>query len=356
MHKEKWFKIGIAIIMIFLIILLGTKVSFIFTPVVIIVKTLFPPIILAGVLYYLLRPIVNILSKKIPRTISIVIVFLAIVAILTGAVFLIGPELQKQFNNLIENMPAIIQNIQKWVLSLTETKWFMDFQQNDYFSIEKYLNQFEQHAEQLIQDIVTKVASTVGFIANTVMILVLVPFVLFFMLKDGKNAPKILEKILPKKQQKEANLVLEDMDNALSSYIQGQLTVSLFVGVFAYIGFLIIGLDYSLVLGSVAMVTNVIPFIGPWIGTIPALIVGLFTSPLKAMLVVIVVVVVQQIESNFISPLVMGKKLKVHPLTIIFVLLVAGNFGGILGLIFAVPVYALLKVIVSHIYRFVKIQ
>ncbi|MCJ8006561.1 AI-2E family transporter [Lederbergia wuyishanensis] len=356
MLKEKWFKLGIAIIMIFLIILLGTKIRFIFTPLVIIVKTLFPPILLAGVLYYILRPAVNFLSRKIPRTLSIVIMFIAIAGLATGAVLLIGPELQKQFNLLIENIPAYAQNIQIWATSLTEKNWFVQFQQSNYFSVEKFTDQFEQNASMILQGFGSKIAGTVGFIANMVMIFALVPFVLFFMLKDGKHAPKFLEKILPKRHQKEADEILEEMDGALSSYIQGQLIVSLCVGTLAFIGYLIIGLDYALILGVLAMLTNVIPFVGPWIGTLPAVIVGLFTSPLQALLVVIVAVVVQQFESNLVSPFVMGKALNMHPLTIIFVLLVAGQFGGLLGLILAVPAYALLKVIVSHIYRYIRLE
>lgn len=147
MYREKWFQVGIATIMIFLIILLGTQVRFIFTPLVIIVKTLFPPIILAGVLYYLLRPLVNLLSRKIHRTLAIIIVFIGIAGVITGAVFLIGPELQKQFRNLVDNMPAIINNIQKWVMSLTEKEWFAQFQDSDYFSVEKYLSKFEENAQ-----------------------------------------------------------------------------------------------------------------------------------------------------------------------------------------------------------------
>ena len=152
-----------------------------------------------------------------------------------------------------------------------------------------------------------------------------------------------LKKVLRKKHQGEAEDILKDMDDALSSYIQGQLIVSLCVGVLAYIGYVVIGLEYALVLGLFAMATNVIPFIGPWIGTFPALIVGILASPFQALLVIIVVVIVQQIESNFISPLVMGKKLNMHPLTIIFVLLIGGQFAGLLGLLLAVPTYALIK-------------
>ena len=356
MFKEKWFRVGLAIIMIFLIIWLGTKISFIFTPLIIIFETLFAPIILAGVLYYLLRPIVNLLSKKMPRTLAIVVVFLAIIGLVTGAILLIGPELQRQFNNLIENIPAYSESIRVWVMSLTEKEWFMRFQENDFVSIEKLTSQFEQNAKMIAQDIVSKIAGTVGFVANMVMVLALIPFVLFFILKDGKHAPMFLKKVLRKKHQGEAEDILKDMDDALSSYIQGQLIVSLCVGVLAYIGYVVIGLEYALVLGLFAMATNVIPFIGPWIGTFPALIVGILASPFQALLVIIVVVIVQQIESNFISPLVMGKKLNMHPLTIIFVLLIGGQFAGLIGLLLAVPTYALLKVIVSHIYRYIQLD
>jgi predicted PurR-regulated permease PerM len=342
--------------MMFIIIYLGTKISFIFTPLVIIFQSLFPPIVLSGILYYLLRPLVNLLSRKMPRTVAIVAVFLMIAGVMTGAVLIIGPELQRQFTLLIENIPAFSGHIQQWYNSMIQSEWFLRFQENDYLSIEKITAYFEENAQEMLRDAGSKIAGTVGFIANVVMLLVLVPFVLFFMLKDGKQAPTFLLKILPKKHHDEAEDILKDMDEALSAYIQGQLIVSFCVGVTAYIGYLIIGLDYSLVLGFVAMVTNVIPFVGPWIGAFPAVVVGLLHSPFKALLVVIVIVIVQQLDSNITSPLVMGKKLNIHPLTIIFVLLIAGKFGGLLGLIFAVPAYALLKVIVSHMYRYLKLE
>lgn len=353
--KEKWFKIGVMAIMALLIIWLGTKVSFIFTPLVIILKTLFPPILLAGVLFYLLRPAVNVISKKIPRTLAIVLIFIAFAGILTGLVLVVGPELQKQFNQLMKNFPKYFQQGQGIFDELMKVEWIKNIQ-IDYLSFDSLSEKLRENAQTLIENIASTIAGTVGFIANIVMVLVLIPFVLFFMLKDGKKAPNLFMKVLPKKHQDEAKNILSEMDNALSSYIQGQLLVSLFVGIFAYIGYLIIGLEYSLVLGVLAMVTNVIPFLGPWIGTIPAFIVALITSPYQAIFVIIVAVVVQQIESNFVSPFVMGKALNMHPLTIIFVLLIAGQFGGLLGLLLAVPVFALMKVIVSHAYRYFQLE
>lgn len=171
------------------------------------------------------------------------------------------------------------------------------------------------------------------------------------MLKEGHKAPRRLLRLLPEKHQKEGKQILQDMDEALSSYIQGQLLVSFCVGVLVTIGYFIIGLDYPLVLGAFAMVTNLIPFIGPWIGTFPGVIVGLFDSPTEAVLVITVVVIVQQLESQLISPQIMGRKLDIHPLTIIFLLLAAGKFSGIAGMLLAIPGYAAAKVVISHMQK-----
>lgn len=132
--------------------------------------------------------------------------------------------------------------------------------------------------------------------------------------------------------------------------------VSSFVGILCYIAFTLIGLDYALILALVAMVTNVIPFLGPWLGTIPAVIVGLLHSPLKALLVILLVVIIQQIESNILQPQVMGKKLSMHPVTVLSLILVAGSFAGIIGMLLAVPLYAVGKVIVTHAYRLWKLN
>lgn len=176
------------------------------------------------------------------------------------------------------------------------------------------------------------------------------------MLKDGKKAPMMVINQFPAREQEEGNRVLSDLDSALSGYIQGQILVSACVGVLCLIWYLIIGLDYALILALVALFTNVIPFIGPWIGTAPAVVVALFHSPFTALLVIGGVVVIQQIESNVFSPQIMGRQLSVHPLTIIFVLLVASQLAGFVGILLAVPTYAVGKVIVQHTYRLIRIR
>lgn len=351
MPQNKAFRIGYGIVLIFIIIYLGSLIDWVFKPIVVLVQTLFAPIILAGVLFYLLRPFVNVLSRWIPRGIAILILYLSVIALITAIVFLIGPELQTQFNSLARNMPVFINEIRDMFINLQENEYVSRFQEGDNFSFEEITSKLTNYLNEIVTAIGSNIASFIGFIANVVIILVIIPFVLFYMLKEGEKAPKKVLKYLPKKQQHEGQRVLSDMDFALSSYIQGQIIVSVCVGFLVYIGYLIIGIDYPLVLALVAMFTNVIPFVGPWIGTFPGVIVGFLDSPFMALWVIIVVIVVQQIESNLISPQVMGRKLDIHPLTIILLLLVASRFAGLLGLLLAVPTYAVGKVIVSHTYR-----
>ncbi|GAE31191.1 AI-2E family transporter [Halalkalibacter hemicellulosilyticus] len=356
MPQSKSFRIMYAFILILLIIYLGTLVDWIFRPIVVLVQTLFAPIALAGVLFYLLRPFVNLLSKKIPRGLSILILYLTGVSLITLLFLLIGPELQKQFYSLVETLPAFTREVQGMYNALQENEYIARFQQGNEFSFENIIADFGEYLNNFVTALGSNIASFLGFIANVVIILVVIPFILFYMLKEGEKAPKQVLRLLPSKQQQEGRRILKDMDFALSSYIQGQIIVSVCVGVLMYIGYLIIGVEYSLVLALVAMFTNVIPFVGPWIGTIPAVIVGLIESPFMALLVIIVVVVVQQIESNLISPQVMGRKLDIHPLTIILLLLVAARFAGFFGLLLAVPTYAVGKVIVSHTYRLWRLR
>ncbi|WP_100404930.1 AI-2E family transporter [Bacillus solitudinis] len=356
MPQNKLFLFGYGLVIIFLIIYLGTLIDWVFKPVVVLVQTLFAPIILAGVLFYLFRPVVNLLSRKVSRGLSILILYLSVIALFTVIVLVIGPELQKQFNSLARNMPFFINEIRDLFISLQENEFVSRFQESENFSLEEITSKLVNYLNDIVAAIGANIASVIGFIANLIIILIIIPFVLFYMLKEGEKAPKQVLKLLPRKQQSEGRLVLSDMDKALSSYIQGQIIVSVCVGVLVYIGYLIIGIEYPLVLALVAMFTNVIPFVGPWIGTFPGLIVGFLDSPLMALWVIIVVVVVQQIESNLISPQVMGKKLDIHPLTIILLLLVAGRFAGLLGLLLAVPTYAVGKVIVLHTYRLWRLK
>ncbi|TCS96999.1 AI-2E family transporter [Hazenella coriacea] len=347
MPQSRPFLIGYGTIIALVIIFLANKVSFIFQPIVILVQTLFFPFLVSGVLYYLFRPIVNYLySLQVPRLISILSIYILFIGLLVLLGFLLGPPLKEQLTRLIENFPHILETAQKKFIELNQQPWVS--QNIDWNEISKNVTNYLKDS---FVSIGANIAGFFGLIANIVVVFVTVPFILYYMLKEGEKAPSYMLRILPKKEREEGLKILSAMDSALSSYIKGQILVSVFVGIIVYIGYLIIGIDYALILALATMLTNVIPFIGPLIGMVPALIVGFIDSPIMVVKVLIVAVIAQQLEGNLVSPYVMGKSLNIHPLTIIVILLVAGSLGGFLGLLLAVPTYAVLKVVIYHIYR-----
>lgn len=355
MPQTKPFRIGYGILLAFLIIFVGTKISFIFRPLVVLVQTLFFPFLLAGVLYYLFRPVVRFFEKRgVARIYSILLIYLLFVGLMILSVFLIGSPLQEQVTRLVENSDDLIAKLGDSLVKLKKNPYVGKYFEQQ--SLESLTQDITDYLSSSASIIFSNIANFIGVLTNIIIVFVTVPFILFYMLKDGETAPKQVLRFLPSTQRTEGKRILADMDQAISSFIQGQVLVSLCIGVLTYIGYLIIRLDYSLILALVTMLTNVIPFIGPLMGAIPALIVGIIDSPWMALKVLIVIVVVQQLDSNFISPQVMGRTLKIHPLTIILLLLVAGSLGGFLGLLLAVPTYAVLKVVVSHTYRLILLR
>ena len=357
MLKSKYFRAGMWILLIFFIILVGREISFIFTPIVVLIQTIFFPILIAGILYYLLSPLVDFLCQhKVKKTLAIIIVYLLSGGVLTLIFVLIGPIFYKQLASLTKEVPVFISRISDLLVEIQNSKLFMQFQQVESFSPEKIAENLSNFINNIVNSTAENITSFINFITNFVMVILIVPFLLFYMLKDGEKLPGIITSYVPRQHSKEALSILSDMNKTLGQYIQGQILVSLCVGVLLFIGFLIIGLDYALVLALIAFFTNFVPFIGPIIGTIPALLLAVTDSPAMVIKTLLVVIVVQQTESLFISPKIMGTKLSIHPIMIIFIILFAGRLAGILGIILAVPAYAILKVIAIHLYKLLKLR
>ncbi|SET93165.1 Predicted PurR-regulated permease PerM [Salinibacillus kushneri] len=344
--KTKWFRISVGIILFLTIIWLINEVQFIFTPLVVFFQTLFAPFLLGGILFYLFRPFIRLLERmKVPRKIGIILLYLIFVGFLTFIISVIAPVVHQQFSNLIDNIPEMVDVVEQGI-----TYW-----QTNQDLLPQYAKNAIDYVSNRLEDILmstgTYLGEVLGNVVGFIVSLVIVPFILFYLLSDQEKFVPNVTRYFSKSQAHQIKEVFRDMDKAIASYIQGQLIVSSFVGIVLFIGYLIIGLDYSLLLALFGMVTNVIPFLGPFIAAIPAVIAGWFQDPMMSVYVIIVMVVAQQAESNLISPLVMGKSLNVHPLTIILLVLVGGNLAGVLGMILIIPFYAVGKVIVQHIYR-----
>ncbi len=348
---------SLQILIILTIIYVSTKISFLFEPIVVFASTLFFPIIISGFLYFLLNPLVNLLEKtKIPRTLAIIVLYAVIIGVLALIIVLIAPIISRQVTGLFNELPEYARQTRNFIEYLSQTEQFKWMMNQEYVSLKDLEKQLMDFANTLPDNITSALKGLLSVITSITILIVTVPFLLFFMFKDGHKLPKAISKFLPPSYREEGINTLKDTSDTLAAYIQGQLTVASFVGTLTFIGYLIIGLPYALVMALIGAITNIIPFIGPFIGAAPAIIVALFDSPTKAILVIVVVTIAQQIEGNLLSPLILGKRLDTHPATIIILLLVAGNLAGIIGMILAVPFYAVTKTVVLNFIKFIRLR
>ncbi|MGP0689983.1 AI-2E family transporter [Priestia aryabhattai] len=334
-----------------------SKIGFILIPISIFIKTIALPIILAGICFYLFNPLVDFLERKgVKRIISILVLYIVIIGALAIIISSVIPPLKNQVDRLIDNIPELTHDVQHAVTNLSNNRYVEQGLQSANTDLDKISKDASKHLSKYVSGFSSGIVNFVGTITEIILSVAVLPFILFYLLKDGKNLPNYIVKLLPNRSRSEAKFILADMNHALSAYIRGQIFVAICIGVLLFIGYLIIGLDYALLLAIIAMVTNVVPYLGPIIAIIPAIIIAFITSPFMLVKLAIVWAVVQLLEGKVISPQIMGRSLDIHPITVIFVILTAGNLFGIIGIILAVPGYAVLKVIITHIYQFIRLN
>lgn len=293
-------------------------------------------------------------NLKVPRNLAILLLYVFIITLTAVAIGVVVPTISQQLADLVKNMPTYIKEGRVYIQELSHHRLFEWVTTQNYVSIETIEKNAIQYLKEIPNTITSSATALFGIITNVALVVFTVPFILFYMFKDGHAFPGKAVSILPESYQQEGLRIIKETNETLSAYIQGQALVCLFIGAFTFVGYLIIGLPYAFILGIIAAFTNIIPNLGPFIGAAPAVIVGLFVSPMQAVWVIVIVTIVQQFESNIISPRIMSSKLNIHPLTIIILILGVGNFAGIIGMILAVPAYAVTKTIVSNLVRLFK--
>ncbi|MCB2487616.1 AI-2E family transporter [Listeria monocytogenes] len=353
---ENKFVLGLLIfLLVALDIYVLTKIAFIFDPLMVTLKTVAAPIILAGISYYLFNPIIDWLEKhKWKRGWAIALLYLVIIGLLILLFSFVIPAVKDQIVSLFKSFPGYWDQITQKFDEFSRSSLFDQIKDKLNTNMSDIMKTLSTKGTSVINSAISSIGSIVGTVTEVVLAIVTTPLVLFYLLKDGKKLPDFLLKMLPVNGRAHTRQVLGEANHQISSYIRGQIIVSLCIGILLFIGYLIIGLPYALTLAIIAACTSIVPYLGPAIAITPAIIIAIVTSPWLLIKLIIVWCVVQLLEGKFISPQVMGKTLKVHPITILFVILVAGNLFGVLGVIFAVPGYAVLKVIVTHVFIWFK--
>ncbi len=342
-YNNKFFKYNLAILLILLIFFFLGQIEFILIPLKGILTIILLPFIGAGLFYYLLRPIVRYLDKKkVNRTVAVIGIFLIIIAFI--AIFIVygGSFLKEEFRDFYDTFSKQLQIAQKTTQNiLNEGEWWI-------FSIQDLEDKSIAALDLGFRKLGENIASWIAVIANAGTVIVLIPFVAFFLLKDDKLFYKNIMSVIPGKHEKTAKKLLKEIDNTLSIYITGQLIVAMFLGALTYVGYLIIGLPNAFILAVFSMVTSIIPFLGPFLGVLPAIFIGFTIDFFMIIKIFIVLILVQQLEGNLIRPNIMGNRLQIHPLTIIFLVIIAISLYGFVGAFIAIPVYGVIRVIVRH--------
>ena len=305
------------------------------------------PLFIGFVVAWLLNPAVTFLNKKgAKRGLGSVFVFAMFLIVVFLIIKFMLPMLYKQINEFIEIIPSLFLQVTNFIhenfLKLNATGF-------DFTGVEtKIYDALENFGADLTTKLPSLIIGGVSSVISSVWALLLGFIVGFYLLIDFDGMKKIFN-IVPKKYKNTFRKLMYDLDSTCKDFVQGTLLISFVVFVITSILFAIIGLPSPMLFGLICGITNIIPYIGPWVGGAIAAIVGFTVSPLVGILTIVIAFVSQQIDGIILQPLIMGKTMKLHPVTIMIGLLVFGYFFGMLGMILATPTIACMKIIIMYI-------
>ena len=359
---KKWFLdnrfsiVLLNILLFFLIIWIFNKISFVLNPAWVFFSAILPPLLLAVIQYYVMNPVVDWFEKKfkVPRVATILVLFLFVLIALIWIINILVPIAQNQINSLIKNWPHIWNDAVNATQNALRDPRLHEVKGSLQGMIDNTQKTLFKSGQSTINATLGNISSAVSIITMIVMTLLTAPFILFFMLKDGHQLRPYITKFAPEHLQPSFSQLLYDINYALASYIRGQITVAFWVGVMFVIGYIIIGLPYGLALAILAGFMNLIPYFGTPLALIPVFVIAIMTSGSMLIKVLVVFLIEQTIETRILSPLVMGNKMEMHPVTTILLLIGASSVWGLWGVIFGIPIYAILKIIVSRVYNYYR--
>ncbi|WP_367006113.1 AI-2E family transporter [Streptococcus sp. ZY19097] len=358
----KWFLDNQAVVavlitfLVFLTVYLLTKVSFIFTPILSFLGIIMLPLVISALLYYLIKPLVDFLERRgLGRVSAIFVVFTVIVILLIWAIASIIPMIREQILSFVSNLPGYVRSVNYEATKVLQNPWLNNYKSELQDMLSNITAKAVTYAESFSKNALDWASSFAGIIARVTIAIIISPFVLFYFLRDSGKMKDGLVQVLPPKFRQPTARVLGDINQQLSGYVQGQVTVAIVVGFMFSIMFSLVGLRYALTFGIMAGILNMVPYLGSFLAMIPVVIMGAVQGPLMLVKVLIIFMIEQTIEGRFVSPLVLGSKLSIHPVTIMFILLTAGSMFGVWGVFLAIPIYASVKVVIKEIFDWYKV-
>lgn len=307
--------------------------------------SIFVPFIIALFISYLLNPLIKLLERwNIHRVLAIAIIYVLFFSTLLFLFYVNFPRLIEQLEEMNEHIPQLLSMYEQFIIQIYTSTSFLPEIAHD--KLTDLIVQFETKLTRQIEQTLAKLVNMDQFIITVS----LIPVIVFYMLKDVRTLRKKFAYYVPKRYVRKVRTFTSLLDESLGGYIRGQLTVATIVALITYVIYFTIDLPYALVFALFMGLMNIIPYFGPIIGMIPALFVAATYSWKLTSIVIVATLFVQTVEGSFLSPYIMGKSVRLHPLWIIFALLAGGKIGGFLGLLLAVPVMTMIRALYEYIY------
>jgi len=309
---------------------------------IVVFKGILLPLAFAFLFSYILSPLVDRLEGMgMPRTVAILLLYLAILSVLAVGIAVLVPVIRDQAQKIVQDFPSYQARLQTMAVDLAER-------------VDRYIpglsgelgervsNWFGRTMEALVQRAIRWLQGLI----STFTLAVIVPFAAFFFLRDGHRFKTLFVQLVPNRYFEMTLNLLWRIDQQIGGYIRGQVLEALAVGILAAVGFALIGLPYFILIGAIAGATNVIPYFGPLIGFLSATLVALLTGGSGTLVLeaAAVALIVQQIDNLLVQPMVMARSVALHPLVVMFAVLAGGSLMGVVGMVLAVPVVGVLKV------------
>ena len=309
-------------------------------------STIITIILISALIAYILDPVASYLEARgLSRTYATVIIFLLFFVIVGVTSWILLPGLISELYTLQKNLSlGDTSSLTKRIEALIGSNFgFIDVENLEIE--EKVRNGISMFTSQLL----TMLANLISILS----IVVIVPFVVFFLLKDGRRMKKTFIQFIPNRYFEMTLNVIHKIDQQLGWYLRGQFTEAFVIGLLAVIALWFLDVQYFIIIGIFAGLANMIPYVGPVAGAVPAIVVTLLQGdePIKVLYIVIAFAIVQLIDNILVQPFVLSKSVHLHPLIIVFAVLIGSQFFGLLGMLLAVPIAGIIKVTSSELYQ-----
>jgi len=337
--QQRWFILTVGLVVFGLIYLLSPILS---------------PFLVGALLAYLSDPLADRLEARgLSRTSSVVIVFLVLTAVVAIALLLLLPHLLTQVQLMVERVPRVIEVLNTELLPFVEANLGLELGRPDLKQVAAVLTQHWQTTGSIATTLISSVAQSglavVAWFAN----LLLIPVVTFYLLRDWDLMMARIKELLPRNIEPVVSLWAGECDEVLGAFMKGQLVVMLVLGIIYALGLALLGVDLALLLGITAGLASIVPYLGVVVGVLSSAIAAYVQMQDPTILIGVALVfgVGQLLEGMVLTPKLVGDQIGLHPVAVIFAIMAGGQLFGFVGVLLALPVAAVIRVLLSHLHR-----